>query len=224
MKRVSPDQLPKPPVARAGSQFVENDRPDLAALVPLDADAVLDVGCGPGQLGAELKQRGVARVVGIELNPRAAELAAGRLDEVITCDIETSELPFPDGSFDCIVYGDILEHLVDPWALLRAHRRLLRESGTVIVSMPNIGYWGVIRDLLRGRWEYTSFGTMDATHLRFGTLRTIRGMCEQAGLRVEAVHTSVPERSKAGLFNRLTRRRLEHLLVWRYILEARPAP
>jgi methionine biosynthesis protein MetW len=217
---VTRDQLPEPLVARAGSQFVENDRPDLAALVPADAHAVLDVGCGPGQLGAELKRRGVARVVGIELNPVAAELASERLDEVLTCDIETSELAFTDGTFDCIVYGDILEHLIDPWALLRAHRRLVRAGGKIIVSMPNIGYWGVIRDLLRGRWEYTTFGTMDATHLRFGTLKTISGMCEQAGFRVVAVHTSVPINSKSGLFNRLTRRRFEHLLVWRYVLEA----
>lgn len=216
------DQLPESLVARAGSQFAENDRPDLAALVPADAHVVLDVGCGPGQLGAELKRRGVERVVGIELNPVAAKLAAERLDEVLTCDIETSELPFADQSFDCIVYGDILEHLIDPWALLRAHRRLVHEDGKIIVSMPNIGYWGVIRDLLRGHWEYTTFGTMDATHLRFGTLKTITGMCEQGGFRVISVHTSIPRRSKAGFFNRLTRQHFEHLLVWRYVLEARP--
>jgi 2-polyprenyl-3-methyl-5-hydroxy-6-metoxy-1,4-benzoquinol methylase len=220
---VSRDQLPESPVARAGTQFVENDRPDLAALVPAGAHDVLDVGCGPGYLGAELKRRGVARVVGIELNPAAAKLASERLDEILVCDIETEELPYADGSFDCLVYGDILEHLIDPWALLRAHRRLVREDGKIIVSMPNIGYWGVIRELLRGRWEYTTFGTMDATHLRFGTLQTIKGMCEQGGFRIAEVHTSVPRNSKAGIFNRLTRRRLEHLLVWRYIVEARPS-
>jgi methionine biosynthesis protein MetW len=221
---VKADRTANIPVARSGSQFVENDRPDLANLVPVSASSVLDVGCGPGQLGAELKRRGVARVVGIELNPDAARVAAERLDQVLTLDVEFDELPFADGEFDCIVYGDVIEHLVDPWAMLRAHRRLAADGATVIVSTPNIGYWRVVVDLLRGRWEYRSYGTMDATHLRFFTRRSLVRLCEQAGLHVVRVHTSVPRNSKSGLLNRLTGGRLEHLLVWRYIVEATPAP
>lgn len=208
------------PIARSGQQFVENDRPDLAALIDPGADAVLDVGCGPGQLGAELKARGVRRVVGIELNPSAARVAADRLDEVLTLNVETDEVPYADGSFDYIVYGDVVEHLVDPWSVLRAHRRLLRETGSVIISTPNIGYWPVIADLLRGRWEYRDHGTMDGTHLRFFTRKGLQQLCEQAGYQVARIDTTVPPRSKAGLFNRLTGKRLEHLLVWRYTVVA----
>jgi methionine biosynthesis protein MetW len=221
---MEPGRVVNIPIARSGAQFVENDRPDLAQLVPSSATSVLDVGCGPGQLGAELKARGIARVVGIELNPDAARVAAERLDEVLVTDVETEKLPFADGEFDCIIYGDVLEHLVDPWAVLRTHRRLAAEGATIIVSTPNIGYWRVIVDLLRGRWEYRSYGTMDATHLRFFTRRSLVQLCEQAGLRVVRVHTSVPRSSKSGLLNRLTRGRLEHLLVWRYVIEATPAP
>jgi methionine biosynthesis protein MetW len=212
------------PIARSGQQFVQNDRPDLAALVDPEAEAVLDVGCGPGQLGAELKARGVGRVVGIELNPEAARAAVDRLDEVLTLNVETDEVPLGDASFDYIVYGDVVEHLVDPWAVLRAHRRLLRDSGSIVVSTPNIGHWPVILDLLRGKWEYRDYGTMDGTHLRFFTRRSLQRLCEQAGYRVTRINTTVPPRSMAGLFNRLTGRRLEHLLVWRYTVVATPAP
>jgi predicted kinase len=118
----------------------------------------------------------------------------------------------------------VVEHLIDPWAVLRAHRRFAADGATVIVSTPNIGYWRVIGDLLRGRWEYRSCGTMDATHLRFFTRRSLVQLCEQAGLRVVRVHTSVPRNSKSGLLSRLTGGRLEHLLVWRYVVEATPAP
>jgi methionine biosynthesis protein MetW len=221
---VKADSTANIPVARSGSQFADNGRPDLVDLVPLSASSVLDVGCGPGQLGAELKARGIGRVVGIELNPEVSRLAVERLDEVLTVDVEANELPFADGEFDCIIYGDVLEHLVDPWAVLRAHRRLAAAGATVLVSTPNIGYWRVIVDLLRGRWEYRSYGTMDATHLRFFTRHSLVQLCEQAGLRVVRVHTSVPRNSKSGLLNRLARGRLEHLLVWRYVVEATTAP
>jgi methionine biosynthesis protein MetW len=212
------------PIARSGRQFVENDRPDLAALVDPGAKAVLDVGCGPGQLGAELKARGVQQVVGIELNPDAARAAVDRLDQVLTLNVETDDVPHADASFDYIVYGDVLEHLVDPWAVLRAHRRLLRDTGSIIVSTPNIGYWPVIADLLRGKWEYRDYGTMDGTHLRFFTRTSLQQLCEQAGYRITQINTTVPPRSRAGFFNRLTGRRLEHLLVWRYTVVATPAP
>ena len=89
---------------------------------------MLDVGCGTGRLGASLKALGIPHVAGVELNPRAAEEARGVLDEVVVADIERDELPFEDSSFDCIVYGDVLEHLVDPWATLVRHRRLLDSS------------------------------------------------------------------------------------------------
>jgi methionine biosynthesis protein MetW len=221
---VKADRAVNIPIARSGSQFADNDRVDLVDLVAPSRSSVLDVGCGPGQLGAALKARGIARVVGIELNPEAARLAADRLDEVLTVDVEADELPFADGEFDCIIYGDVLEHLVDPWAVLRAHRRLAADGATVIVSTPNIGYWRVIVDLLCGRWDYRSYGTMDATHLRFFTRRSLVQLCEQSGFRVVRVHTSVPRSSKSGLLNRLTGGRLEHLLVWRYVIEATPAP
>lgn len=210
-------------VARSGRQLARNERPDLERLVPADARDVLDVGCGLGLLGAALKRRGVTRVVGVELTPEAAREAREVLDEVLSVDVEAAELPFPDGSFDCLVYGDVLEHLVDPWRVLREHRRLVRPGGRVIVSVPNVGYWRVVADLARGRFEYAAYGTLDATHLRFFTGATLERLCEQAGLRVIRVETGLPPRSLSGLLDRLTHGRLAHLLVWRYVVVAEPA-
>src|SRR3954466_2739730 len=101
-------------VARSGSPPALNERPDLERLVPREARSVLDVGCGPGLLGAALKRRGVERVVGVELTPEAARRAAEVLDEVVVADVDVDELPFEDASFDCVIYGDVLEHLIDP--------------------------------------------------------------------------------------------------------------
>jgi methionine biosynthesis protein MetW len=209
-----------PLIVRSGRQFAENDRPDLEALVPSDARIVLDVGCATGHLGAALKRRGVERVVGIELNPEAAREAEAVLDEVVCGNVDADELPWPDESFDCVVYGDVLEHLVDPWQVLRAQYRLVKPGGCVLVSIPNVGYWRVVVGLLRGRFEYTPDGSLDATHLRFFTRASVEELCRQAGLELVEVETSL-DRGKSARLNRLTRGRLEHLLVWRYVVVAR---
>ncbi len=211
------------PTARSGSQFAVNERPDIEALVPARTQALLDVGCGTGRLGASLKALGIPRVVGVELNPVAAEEARAVLDEVVVADVERDDLPFEDASFDCIVYGDVLEHLTDPWTTLVRQRRLLAPAGTVIVSIPNVAYWRNVLNVVRGRWEYTASGPLDATHLRFFTWTGIEQLLDQAGYRVEQVRTPIVAGSKSSLVNRVTRRRLEHLLVWRYVVVARPA-
>jgi 2-polyprenyl-3-methyl-5-hydroxy-6-metoxy-1,4-benzoquinol methylase len=209
--------------ARSGSQFAVNERPDIEALVPRGTQALLDVGCGTGRLGASLKALGIPRVVGVELNPEAADHARAALDEVVVTDVERDDLPFEDGSFDCIVYGDVLEHLTDPWTTLSRQRRLLTPDGAAIVSIPNVAYWRNVLNLARGRWEYTESGMLDATHLRFFTWSTIEQLLDQAGYRVERVKTPIGRASKSRLLNRITGGRLEHLLVWRYVVLARPA-
>jgi hypothetical protein len=80
-----------------------------------------------------------------------------------------------------------------------------------------------VLNVARGRWEYTSCGPLDATHLRFFTWSGIEQLLDQAGYRVEQVKTPIAQGSKSSALNRITRRRLEHLLVWRYVVLARPA-
>src|SRR5262249_39440754 len=69
--------------------YYSQSRSDIAALVPERCRAVLDVGCGAGELGCLLQQRGHL-VTGVELVPEAAEKARALLDRVETLDIETA--------------------------------------------------------------------------------------------------------------------------------------
>jgi len=156
-------------------------RPDVAALVPAECRRVLDVGCGTGALGRLLQERG-HRVAGIELAAEMAEQARAHLDEVLTADVEASGFPFAAESFDAILFADVLEHLVDPWRVLREAVKVLAPGGVVVASIPNVQNIDVIRRLLRGRWEYRERGITDFGHLRFFTLHTIRGLLAQAGL------------------------------------------
>ncbi len=89
-------------------------RPEVLALVPWSARHVLELGCGAGRLGEALKSRQPAHVVGIEFVPAAAGQARGRLDEVYEGDVEELDLDFGQDAFDCVICGDVLEHLREP--------------------------------------------------------------------------------------------------------------
>lgn len=114
----------------------------------------------------------------------AAQDASEWYDQIHAGDIETLELPC-ERHFDFVVCGDILEHLQDPWAVLQKLHRALKPRGTLIVSIPNIRYWRILRDLVfLGRWEYTDAGIFDSTHLRFFTRRSFLAMVRGAGFDV----------------------------------------
>ncbi|HEY7155279.1 MAG TPA: class I SAM-dependent methyltransferase [Gemmataceae bacterium] len=166
--------------------YYEQARPEVAALVPAECRRVLEVGCAGGELGRLLRSRG-HHVIGIELVPEMAEKARRWLDCVLTADIETDGFPFPPDSFDAIIFADVLEHLIDPWRVLREAVDVLAESGVVVASIPNVQNIDVLRRLLRGRWEYRERGILDRGHLRFFTLHTIRDLFAQAGLTLEHV-------------------------------------
>lgn len=102
-----------------------------ARLVPLlGAGRVLDVGCGDGALGREVRRSGsAARVVGLDSSAtmlRDHPPPAVRGDAV--------RLPFRDGAFDAVVAVNMLYHLEDPGAALREARRVLRPNGLFVAS------------------------------------------------------------------------------------------
>ncbi len=176
---------PAQPGGRANDYYVQS-RPEVAALVPTGCRRVLEVGCGAGQLGRLLRSRGHT-VAGVELIPNQAELARGHLNHVVTADVETDDLPFAAGSFDAIIFADVLEHLIDPWRVLRESTDLLSPGGRVIASIPNVQNLDVLWRLLRGRWDYRERGILDRGHLRFFTLHGIHDLFRQAGLTVDHV-------------------------------------
>lgn len=161
--------------------YYNQARPEVAALVPRRCRRVLEVGCGSGELGRLLRRRG-HHVTGIELVPEMAERARRRLDRVLTADVEQDGFPFPKASFDALVFADVLEHLVDPWRVLREAVEVLAGDGVVVASIPNVQNFDVLRRLLRGRWDYRERGILDFGHLRFFTLHGIRALFAQAEL------------------------------------------
>lgn len=170
----------------ARAHAYENARPDVQALVPRGAARVLDLGCASGALGAALKARQGCEVVGIERDPAYARDARAVLDRVICADLEAVDEDL--GRFDCVIAADVLEHLVDPEAVLAHYARLLDPGCRAVISLPNARHWEVFTELfVRGRWPRRSAGIFDATHLRWFTLADAYGLCSAAGLSVEEV-------------------------------------
>lgn len=151
-------------------------------------ERILDVGCGRGRLGEEMRARGNV-VHGIELDPDAAATAQGRLD-FAHCGDATVLDQLPDeiraGGYDTLVLADVLEHLINPEDFLRGVTPLLREGGRLLISLPNVASWPTRLRLLAGDFSYGDSGVLDRTHLRFFTRKTARALVTGLGFRVVA--------------------------------------
>ena len=186
----------------AHTQYPDFANPELLEKIPLFARTVLDVGCAHGALGASyLRRNPKARVLGIDLDEEAAAHARERLTEVHCGNVEATPMPFsvPEG-IDCIVYGDVLEHLADPWALLAEHAKYLAPGGTVLVCMPNVEHWSFAARLLTGTFDYEDQGLLDRTHLRWFTPRMMGQALAKAGLELADIAPRPIAREQAEHF------------------------
>ena len=152
---------------------------------------VLDLGCGPGVLGERLTKEKRCLVDGIEGNPAAAALAAERMNRVVVADLEDGALATHLGAerYDFIVCADVIEHLRRPEAVLTQLTALLRPEGRVLLSIPNVGYAGLVGALLNGDFRYRSEGLLDETHLRFFTRASLDRFLERCAFQV--VHRDI---------------------------------
>lgn len=213
------DTLPVPELASARAAAYSTARPDIAELVPATALAVLDVGCFSGALGAVLMEMAPQRKVsGIELDADAARHARTRLADVLTADLNTLDWQAAFGArrFDCIVFADVLEHLVQPQACLQAALRQLAPGGSIVLGLPNIRHLSALTAIfIRGRFPRRARGIFDATHLRWFTIADAHALLEENGLRVVASRQALRWGDQGGgRINRLLNRLPPWLQRW----------
>jgi methionine biosynthesis protein MetW len=162
-------------------------RPDVVALIDTAPRRVLDIGCSDGSLGASLRSEGT-EVVGIEYDSAFAATAREQLDRVVVGDAEEAAKALIEANetFDLVICADVLEHIVNPGAVLWNVHRLLTPPGKCIVSLPNVRFWTTFTQLgLHGRWPRKDRGLHDRTHVSWFTDRDARDLFTHTGFAVE---------------------------------------
>lgn len=176
---------------------MECPRDDLVALVPETTRTILDVGCATGLYGKTLRQcRQGLYLVGVEPDPNQAQLATVHYDRVYAQAFEQAQIE--EAPFDLVNCGDVLEHFLDPWRVLSIIRALLRPEGHLVLSVPNVGHWTIVRAVLQGHFDYIPAGLLCRDHLRWFTEASLRQALDEAGFVVEVFHRRKTEPTPQG--------------------------
>jgi len=192
-----PSVTPKEAEANSAtlSDYYKKERREIAVLIPEEAEKILDVGCGGGHMGRLLKRQMEGREIwGVEMNADAFEEARKWLDHVHCGDACTWEPEVEEGYFDVLVFADVLEHLLDPKATLEHYLRWLKPAGSVVMSIPNVRYWGLVKNLVDGYWTYEDEGLLDRDHVRFFTWTEVERLLESCGLECGEVRSNLDPR------------------------------
>ena len=145
---------------------------------------VLDVGCASGKLAERLRKEKNCFVVGVEYDSNLVLKAQGCCDKLVKADIsQLKELPFAQNYFDCIIFADILEHIVNPDEVLLNLKQYLSDEGCIVLSVPNIANWEIRLRLLFGNFNY-DHPLIDGGHVRFFTISSITKMLKECGYRI----------------------------------------
>ena len=148
---------------------------------------VLEIGPATGYVSQALQRRG-CRVTGVEKDPAAAAVAAKFCQRMVVADVEQLDFAAAFGGerFDVVIFGDVLEHLVDPKATLVPVAEILEPGGYVVASVPNIAHGSIRLALLGGDFRYTELGLLDRTHLHLFTRQSLGSLFREAGYRIGA--------------------------------------
>ena len=185
--------------------YYKYERKEMLPFVPEQCQKVLEVGCGEGSFSSLLKMRGAQEVWGVELDAEAGKIATSRLDKVLIGDIVACLQELPENYFDCIIFNDVLEHIIDPEELLLLINPLIVKNGFIVASIPNVRYIkNLIELIIKKDWEYKDEGILDRTHLRFFTKKSIVRMFDKLPYQLVKIEGVQPLGWKFQLINLLT--------------------
>lgn len=156
--------------------------------------AVLDIGCGDGELGAWIKRHAQANIHGIDISEASMEAARSKLDKVFCFDIENDKWPeeIKNTRYNYMIISEVLEHLYYPENLMKDIFNFIKEDTEIIISVPNILFWRNRISLLSGKFEYSDKGLMDRGHIHFFSWESLRKMVENNGFIITDENHHIP--------------------------------
>lgn len=147
---------------------------------------VLECGCATGYMTKYMKEMLNCQVSIIEYDESGFMEALQYASDGICCDLSLTDWyeKYRNYRFDYILFADVLEHLIDPLAVLKKATSLLNDSGSILVSLPNVGHNDIVKKLIDGNWDYTPLGLLDNTHVHFFAINNLEDFFAEAGLKI----------------------------------------
>ena len=136
----------------------------------------LDFGCGLCEFSTMLKKKGY-NVSGVDGSSNYVKRAKKLGFDAKLADFN-NKVPFKDKSFDLVTSLEVIEHVEKAELMLSEINRILKQSGYLVISTPNYGYWGIRLHMLFGRKMQDQ-----AYHFRFFNHKTLPKLLQKQGFR-----------------------------------------
>lgn len=139
-------------------------RSEMAQFLPNEYEKVLEIGCGEGGFAANLKPH--CEIWGIEMDETSAQAASKVMKTVLIGAYDEVSNEIPKRYFDLVICNDVIEHMVDHDAFLMSIKKIMKDNGYLVASIPNVRYWvNLFRLLIEKDWKYREAGILDKIHL-----------------------------------------------------------
>ncbi|MEE3504640.1 class I SAM-dependent methyltransferase [Acidiphilium acidophilum] len=168
------------------NQYYRNTRPEMLSFLPQNRKRALEIGCAEGYFLSTIG--GTTETWAVEAYPEVAKHAQSRIDKVLVGSFESMRHKLPEKYFDLIICNDVIEHMADHDQFLTQIKSYIAPGGCIVGSIPNVRYYKNLFELLFEKdWHYRGHGTLDKTHLRFFTEKSLRFSLEKAGFECKKI-------------------------------------
>jgi len=205
-----------------GSYF-STVRREVINLFPGQVEKVLELGCGEGVTLKYIKEIGLAHwVCGVYFHNESLEKAKKNgVDKVLNIDLNSFDVNAIEDNYDVVLCMYVLEHVTDPWGVVKVLKSLLTDKGVLIASIPNVQNIRVVFPLLFGQWSYKDCGVLDQGHLRFFTRKTAIDLITQGGFDIVKVVSLKEKHWLPKIVNLLTFNFFQRFVTVQYLIKAK---
>jgi len=174
------------------AQYHPSARPEMKKFITNSPKVTLEVGCREAFFSKSLQESfDIKESWGVEPDDIVKEVAEKNLTNFII-GFYSKELDLPKNHFDLVIFNDVLEHIYDPWEVLKFTKTILKKDGIIVASIPNIRHKSVLKNLLfKDDFTYERAGILDVTHIRFFTKSTMVKLFQESGFTVENIEPVV---------------------------------